>query len=80
MMRTLTDPQGRQWDVTLGRESYGIQVLLFFPQAGEGVRKAMLRSDTRIDAQHELTQLDEAALLERLRASVPWEADSLDSR
>jgi hypothetical protein len=80
MMRTITDSQGKHWDITLGRESYGMQVLLFFPQAGEGVRKAMLASSTRLDAQQELSGLDDAALLERLQASVPWEADSLGSR
>ncbi|MCP1673123.1 hypothetical protein J2T57_000215 [Natronocella acetinitrilica] len=74
-MRAIIDADGREWSVTLGRESYGMQVLLFVA-AGAGVRKALLASDTRIDAQAELDQLTDAGLRERLAASVPWE-DSL---
>lgn len=76
-MRRIQDAQGDPWDVMLGRESYGMQVLLFVPCGGGGVRKAMLAADTRVDAQAELDALDDAGLLERLSASVPWEAQSL---
>lgn len=72
-MRTITDEQGRDWDVAVGRESYGMQVFLFIPKDGSGVRKALMTSDTRLDGERELDTLDQAALLERLGVSVPWE-------
>jgi|HigsolmetaAR203D_1030402.scaffolds.fasta_scaffold78596_1 hypothetical protein len=74
MIRTIADDSGRQWDITVGRESYGMQMLLFFPKDGGGVRKAMMTSITRLDADRELAELDEATLRERLAQSVPWES------
>ncbi len=76
-MRTIIDRQGQAWDVMLGRESYGMQVLLFVPRGGQGVRKAMLAAETRVDAEAELDALDEPGLQERFARSVPWEAESL---
>jgi len=76
MIRTIADDGGRSWDVTVGRESYGMQVLLFFPKDGGGVRKAMMAASTRLDADQELAGLDDAALRERLEQSVPWESSS----
>ncbi|SEP14198.1 hypothetical protein [Aquisalimonas asiatica] len=72
-MRRITDEQGHDWDVTVGRESYGMQVFLFMPQDGSGVRKALMTADTWLDGERELHTLDQAALLERLGVSVPWE-------
>lgn len=72
-MRKVTDQQGQPWDVTVGRESYGMQVFLFMPQDGSGVRKALMNSDTWLDGERELELIEEAALLERLGVSVPWE-------
>ncbi|MCC5812704.1 MAG: hypothetical protein JJU06_20275 [Ectothiorhodospiraceae bacterium] len=71
-MHSITDAKGQDWDVMLGRESYGMQVLLFVASGGGEVRKAMLASDTRVDAQAELAGMDREALLERLAVSVPW--------
>lgn len=79
MQRSITDSEGRQWDVTVGRESYGMQVLLFFPRFGGGTRKAMLASSTQIEALAELDGLDEITLRERLKISVAWEDDILGS-
>lgn len=75
-MRTLTDDNGITWTATVGRESYGMQVILFFPDGGGGVRKALMASDTRLEAHRELADMDEATLRERLEVSQPWEADS----
>lgn len=72
-MRRVTDEQGLTWDVTVGRESYGMQVFLFMPRDNSGVRKALMASDTWLDGERELDVMDEAALLERLRDSVAWE-------
>lgn len=72
-MRRFTDEQGREWDTTVGRESYGMQVFLFMPLDGSGVRKALMRSDTWLDGERELDGMDEEALRERLEVSVAWE-------
>ena len=72
-MRCFSDEQGREWDATVGRESYGMQVFLFMPRDDSGVRKALMTSDTWLDGERELGQLDEDALRERLGVSVPWE-------
>ncbi len=72
-MRSIDDNQGQTWDVAVGRESYGMQVLLFFPRGGGGIRKALMRSDTRLDAQREMDESTDAELLERLDVSTPWE-------
>lgn len=72
-MRKVTDEAGLQWDVTVGRESYGMQVFLFMPMDGSGVRKALMTSDTWLDGERELEGVDDSALLERLGVSVPWE-------
>lgn len=72
-MRRFTDEQGREWDATVGRESYGMQVFLFIPQDGSGVRKALMTSDTWLDGERELDTMDVAALQERLGVSVAWE-------
>lgn len=72
-MRRMTDEQGREWDITVGRESFGMQVFLFMPQDGSGVRKALMTSDTWLEGERELGTLDESALRERLSVSVPWE-------
>lgn len=79
MQRSIIDGEGREWDVTVGRESYGMQVLLFFSRNGEGTRKAMLASSTQIEALAEFDGLDDAALRARLEASVAWEDDILGS-
>lgn len=71
-MRTILDADGRRWDVEMGRESYGIQVYLFIPQDGGGVRKAMMVADTRLEGERELREAEESALLERLADSQPW--------
>lgn len=72
-MRAFLDAQGRSWSASIGRESYGMLVVLLVPEGGDGVRKAMLAAETRLEAQQELQALSESDLRERLEASVPWE-------
>jgi len=76
-MRSITDPTGQRWDVLPGRESYGMQVWLFVPTGGGAVRKAMMAAETRLDAEDELQAVSDAALLERLAESVPWEEQTV---
>ncbi len=72
-MRSLIDAEGRAWDVTLGRGSWGAVVLLFAPRAEGGVRVAPLASETVRDAERELAEMPEEGLREQLAASQPWE-------
>jgi hypothetical protein len=71
MMRTIKDTNGQRWDVSVGRESYGMLVLLF--SSGTGVRKALMSASTQLEAQHELEAMSETQLCERLAESQPWE-------
>ncbi|HSH46372.1 MAG TPA: hypothetical protein VK966_11065 [Longimicrobiales bacterium] len=72
-MRRFTDPEGRTWDVVVGRESFGAFLALFIPAAGTpaGNRQALLGAESRADADSELGALDEAGLNELLQRSEP---------
>ncbi len=71
-MRRIRDPEGRPWDAVVGRESWGTLYALFVP-AGAGrsepVRQALLESAGYDQAQRELEEMDEQALLELFRQS-----------
>ncbi len=71
-MRLFQDGTGRTWEVTLGKESWGTLVLLFGPEDGGEVRKAILASETPLDAQREFDALTDAELAARLTESSPW--------
>ncbi len=73
-MRQLTDRSGSVWDVAVGRESYGMQVVLFFPRGGGAICKSALRADTRLEAEIELDGYDDEELLFLLERAVPWES------
>lgn len=70
-MRRFKDERGRDWDVVVGRESWGAFVALFVPRSGdEPVRQAPLGSESRGAAAREVGGLDEeelGALLDRSR-------------
>ncbi len=68
-MRRFRDREGRDWDVVLGRESWGGLLALFVPVAGGAVMQARLRSDGYDAAWHELDTMEEAALHELLRGA-----------
>ena len=69
-MRRYVDEQGREWDVVLGRESWGALLALFVPRGEGGARQAMLAASDYNAAQQELDALDDAALADMLRRSV----------
>lgn len=69
-MRRFVDSEGREWDVVLGRESWGALLALFVPRGGGTARQAMLRSSDYNAAQLELESLDEARLAALLETSV----------
>jgi hypothetical protein len=69
-MRRFRDRHGVDWDVVLGRESWGALLALFVP-AGEGrVRQTVLAASSYDGALQELNELDDAALQQLLERSV----------
>lgn len=69
-MRHYVDEKGREWDVVLGRESWGSLLALFVPRGDGAVRQATLAASDYNAAQQELDALDDAALAEMLRGSA----------
>lgn len=63
-MRRFRDRSGVEWDVVLGRESWGASVALFVPPTSSDldVRQVPLRSAAADAATRELDSLDDAAL------------------
>lgn len=71
-MRHFTDRKGNPWDAQVGRESYGLHVVLFMAPGSGEVRQTMLAADTWLGAEDELAALTEDELRERLEAARPW--------
>jgi hypothetical protein len=61
-MRRFTDRTGAEWDVVLGRESWGLLLALFVPRASGDVRQTPLSSTAFDAATQELDTLDDDAL------------------
>lgn len=73
-MLRFRDPQGREWEAVVGRESWGAFVALFMPlgpASGEGVRQTALAASRYEEALLELDALDSAGLLALWRRSAP---------
>lgn len=71
-MRNFEDHEGRTWDATVGRESWGTLVLIFTPRAAGGARRSLLGAESHVAAETELERLSDRDLRERLCASDPW--------
>jgi hypothetical protein len=65
-MRRFSDRDGIEWDIVIGRESWGTSVALFVPPTASdlGVRQAALEAAAADGAMRELDSLDDAALQE----------------
>jgi hypothetical protein len=62
-MRRYRDRSGAEWDVVLGRESWGTLLALFVPASGDAaVRQAPLAATAYDAATQELDGMDDAAL------------------
>jgi hypothetical protein len=72
-MRRHQDTQGRSWDVTVGRESFGALYALFLPTATnpEEPRQALLRAESAMEAETELDGLTSDELDDLLQRSEP---------
>ena len=72
-MRRYTDPRGRDWDVVVGRESFGALYALFVP-AGETraeTRQALLQQDSKARAQAAVEAMSEEEMNELFERAEP---------
>ncbi|HSJ08787.1 MAG TPA: hypothetical protein VK928_02710 [Longimicrobiales bacterium] len=72
-MQRFRDGNGVEWDVVLGRESWGALLALFVPvsaDSGQPVRQAPLHASAYDAATTELDEMDGAALQALLDRSV----------
>ena len=72
MMRSFDDRDGKVWEVSIGRESWGTIVLLFIPRGKGEVRKHMLAVESVLEGEQQLDAASDAELREHLAASQPW--------
>lgn len=71
-MRTFHDESGRLWEVTVGRASYGTQVLIFSRRDSRDVRQTLMDANSPLDAQNEFNELGDEELRHRLMRSEEW--------
>jgi hypothetical protein len=72
-VRRHTDSRGRDWDVVLGRESFGALYALFLPARDNPgrPRQALLRAESQTEAETELDALSTTELNDLLEGSEP---------
>ena len=71
-MRSFADEDGAQWEVFLGKASWGTLMLLFSRAGGGETRGSIMRAETALAANAELDALSDGELRARLRDSQPW--------
>ncbi|MEJ2503981.1 MAG: hypothetical protein P8177_11835 [Gemmatimonadota bacterium] len=72
-MRRFEDPRGREWDVVVGRESFGALYALFVP-AGETraeTRQTLLHADSQAAAAESLAEMSSEEITELFERSDP---------
>ena len=72
-MRRFVDPRDREWDVVVGRESFGALYALFVP-AGETraeTRQTLLHADSQTAAQEMLSTMSDEEVTELYERSEP---------
>lgn len=74
-MRRYTDGQGREWDIVIGRESFGALLALFIPARGNaaGPREIVLPAASQPAAEAELEAMTENELHELFLRTKPKE-------
>lgn len=71
-MRSFQDPEGRHWDVTVGRESWGAFYVLFVPRVAEdAILQAPLAVASAEEAGKLLDSLDDEGLTKYLSEAEP---------
>jgi hypothetical protein len=71
-MRRFLDERGQEWEVVVGKESWGTLVLLFSPVAGGAVRKVVIAAETLLAAHAELDAMTDELLRTHLAGASPW--------
>jgi hypothetical protein len=72
MLRAFTDPEGGEWEVTLGRESWGAFFALFVPRGRvDGIRQTLLEADSADGASRDLAGMNEVELRRLFERSEP---------
>lgn len=71
MLRSIIDPEGEAWEVVRGSESYGMMVALFCRCSDSQVYKSYLEAATPLDADREIDESSDQALLQRLEEAQP---------
>ena len=70
-VRGFRGPDGREWEVVVGRESWGTVVAIFFPRSGSDLpRQALLEVRSSDDGSRLLQGFSEEELQELLAASL----------
>jgi hypothetical protein len=72
VMRRFVGEDGREWEVTIGKESWGTLVLLFSPLGSGDVRKAVIAAETSLAAHAELDAMTDEMLRTQLERASPW--------
>jgi hypothetical protein len=70
-VRDLVDEAGRRWDVLVGRESWGTQVVLFSRRDAPETRSLVLAAESAMAAERELDALTDEELRRRLAEATP---------
>lgn len=79
-MRTFEDRLGAVWDVAVDQESYGTLVLMFSQRKTHEVRRLILETSSRLEAERLLTGFSAECLNQKLGAARPWSATESPSR
>ena len=73
-MRRFRDGEGREWEVVIGRESWGAFFAIFVPRGHEAaVRQTMLDAGSQGEASEIVDDGDDGAMRELLAESRPKE-------
>ncbi|NIP82352.1 MAG: hypothetical protein GWM90_25265 [Gemmatimonadetes bacterium] len=72
-MRRYTDPRGREWDVVVGRESFGALYALFVPAAETRAetRQTLLEADSQVEARKGVERMTDTEMNELFERSEP---------
>jgi hypothetical protein len=73
LVRRYTDPRGRQWDIVVGRESFGALYALFVPAADTRAetRQSLLHADSQGAALEAVEEMAEDDLHDLFARSEP---------
>ena len=71
-MLSITDEQGRRWEVVVGKESFGAMVFLFSSSDSDKVLRHSIAAGSRLEAERWLRQMSVDELRTMLNEATPW--------